>query len=83
MRSDLRFGVLSALPLPHVAENLRELDRIGEHPLVVGVEIFAASQPWDIADDELEPTYSPVAERQLPVMVNSALEQLPAAQRHC
>jgi aminocarboxymuconate-semialdehyde decarboxylase len=77
----LRFGVLLALPLPHVTESLRELARIGDHPLAVGVEIFAASQPWTIADDDLEPVYVAVAERQLPVLVHPALEQLPAAQR--
>jgi aminocarboxymuconate-semialdehyde decarboxylase len=76
-----RFGVLLALPLPHVAETLRELARAGEHPLAVGVEIFAASHPWTIADDELEPVYAAIAERQLPVLVHPALEPLPAAQR--
>jgi predicted TIM-barrel fold metal-dependent hydrolase len=76
-----RFGVLLALPLPHVAETLRELARVGQHPLAVGVEVFAASQPWTIADDELEPVYAAMSERQLPVLVHPALEQLPAAQR--
>jgi predicted TIM-barrel fold metal-dependent hydrolase len=76
-----RFGVLLALPLPHVTETLRELLRIGDHPFAVGVEIFAASQPWTVADDNLEPVYAAVAERQFPVLVHPALEQLPAAHR--
>ena len=45
------------------------------------MEIFAASQPWTIADDELEPVYAALADRRFPMLVHPAREQLPAAQR--
>ena len=43
--------------------------------------IFAASEPWTIADGALEQVYAAIAERGLPLLVHPALEPLPAAQQ--
>lgn len=76
-----RFGVLLGLPLPHVAESLRELARVGDHQASVGVGIFAAAHSWRIDDAALEPVYARIAELGLPLLVHPALEPLPAAQQ--
>jgi predicted TIM-barrel fold metal-dependent hydrolase len=73
-----RFGVLIALPFPHVEECLAELQRVQGDPLVRGVIAFAVTTRWTLDLPEFEPVYAAIAAARLPVMVHPAMNELSA-----
>ena len=57
-----RFRVLGNLPMKHIEETKKELERIMEDPLVVGVQIASNIAGTDLNDDSLE-TFWQTAEK--------------------
>jgi aminocarboxymuconate-semialdehyde decarboxylase len=73
-----RLLVLATLPLPHVDECLRELDRLASQPLVRGVSLPTAWEPWTLDERRFEPVYARLAELGLPLVLHPAFEALPS-----
>jgi aminocarboxymuconate-semialdehyde decarboxylase len=71
-----RFAVLACLPLPHVDESLRELERIGNHPLVRGVGLVTTLHEWSLDAPQLVPVFELAAARNLPVVLHPAMEAM-------
>ena len=58
-----RFWFWASLPLPHVAETLRELERVLDKPGAVGVFMGCSCQGGSIARAEFEPVYAELDRR--------------------
>ena len=65
-----RFCALAAVPLPHVAAALAELDRVAEHPQVRGIGLMTHSNGWTLDDPSFEPFYARAAHQGLPVVLH-------------
>jgi predicted TIM-barrel fold metal-dependent hydrolase len=77
-RSD-RFGVLISLPLPHVEESIKELERVAAHPCAQGVMALTVWSGWTMDDSSLEPVYQRAAELHLPIQTHPTTDVLPNA----
>ena len=73
-----RFVVLGTLPVPHVAESLTELARIGGSELLRGILLPAPWAPWRLDDAALEPVFARMAELGLVLVVHPAMSEWPA-----
>jgi predicted TIM-barrel fold metal-dependent hydrolase len=69
-----RLSVLLSLPLPHHAESLAELSRLGGDPHVSGVQVLTTGAERALAPDAAEPVLAAVAEAGLPVVLHPAVE---------
>lgn len=76
-----RFCALAAVPLPHVAAALAELDRVAEHPQVRGIGLMTHSNGWTLDDPSFEPFYARAAQLGLPVVLHPQLEDPPPPYR--
>ncbi|CAN5356528.1 amidohydrolase family protein [soil metagenome] len=77
-----RFLVLLTLPLPHVPAALAELERLGDDPLVRGVELGANIAGLALDDESLEPLWGELERRGLFVLVHAAPAEAPQYSRH-
>jgi aminocarboxymuconate-semialdehyde decarboxylase len=77
-----RLLALLTLPLPHVAAALDELDRVGAHHLVRGVEIGANIAGENLDAPALEPLWAELERRRFFVLVHAAPPETPRYQRH-
>jgi predicted TIM-barrel fold metal-dependent hydrolase len=76
-----RFALFASLPFPYPEECLRELERLEGHPLVKGVVAHTPVDAWTLDDPALEPVYTWLSDRELPVLLHPAAShfgQVPA-----
>jgi aminocarboxymuconate-semialdehyde decarboxylase len=67
-----RFAMFALLPLPHVDQSLRELDRVLGRPGVVGVAVATAILGRSIADAAFEPIYEELDRRATVLFIHPA-----------
>src|SRR5262245_22768221 len=60
-----RFAVLACLPLPHVDEAVKELERVASHPLVRGLALVTTLEDWSLDQPRFLPIFKMAAERNL------------------
>lgn len=76
-----RFRVLLTLATGDPAAALREIERLGDDPLVAGVYALAHHREHRLDDPALDDVWAAAAERSLPLMIHPAFEESPPAMR--
>jgi aminocarboxymuconate-semialdehyde decarboxylase len=68
-----RLAAFAALPLPHVEEALRELDRVADEPDCVGVTFGTSVLGHDLDDEMFAPVYEALDQRGATVFVHPSM----------
>lgn len=76
-----RFHVFATLPLQDIAASLAEIDRVAESPRVRGVQIGGNIDGIELDDPVLEPLWTALEERNLPVWVHPDQRSIAGADR--
>ncbi|MGX1675481.1 amidohydrolase family protein [Streptomyces sp. NPDC055400] len=70
-------SAMIALPLPDVAQSLAELGRIGSHPAVSGVMVYATPTRRPLDDLRYESVWAAAADLGLPIFLHPEADPLP------
>jgi aminocarboxymuconate-semialdehyde decarboxylase len=76
-----RFHVFATLPLQDIAASLAEIERVSAFPRVRGVQIGSNIDGTDVDDPSLEPLWSDLEQRDLPVWFHSDQRSIAGADR--
>ena len=72
--SNRRLGVLAAVPLPHLREAIKELERVAVSPHVFGIGLITHTREWSLDRPELLPFFERAAQLNLPLVLHPAIE---------
>ena len=69
-----RLRTMITLPLPHVEETIAEIQRVADHALVRGVELFGVTGRFQTDDPRFEPVLHAIADAGLIAQLHPAFE---------
>ena len=69
-----RFRVWLTLPMPDPRASMNEIERLGRHPLVVGVGLYSHSRPWCLDQPDFEPMFRLLVDHGLVAQLHPSFE---------